>query len=334
MKVGIVGLPNAGKSSLFNLLTDAHAQVAKFPFTTIDRNFGMAAIPDERLIRIHEMTKSPKLKHASIEFVDIAGLIKGASKGEGLGNQFLAHIRDVDLIVHVLRCFSDVEVPHSDDVVDPARDYDIVRAELFLADLEITERRLSKIKKNFEMKTEVDKLNNIREELNKGNVPSETVPDLPLLTNKPEITVLNYDEDGKFKCQLNGYRLSVKLEEDIIDFSEEERSALRKDAGLEESGLEGLMERCLRALEIIFFYTIKGDETHAWPVKAGTKVIDAAGMIHTDMKKGFIKAEILSYQDFGKSRDFVKAQQAGRTKIEGREYLVQDGDIIFVKFRS
>ncbi len=333
MKIGIVGLPNAGKSSLFNLLTNANAQVAKFPFTTIDRNFGMAAIPDERLAKIHEITQSPKLKHASIELIDIAGLIKGASKGEGLGNQFLAHIRDVDLIIHVLRCFSDPDIPHSDVDIDPVKNYEIVRAELFLADLDITERRLKKIEKNFEMKSETDKLLIIKDELSQGKIPVEGMPDLPLLTNKPEIIVLNFDEDGKFKCQLKGYRMSVKLEEDIVDFSEDEKIVLRKEAGFDDSGLIGLIDKCLRQLQIIVFYTIKGEETHAWPIKAGTKVIDAAGMIHTDLKEGFIKAEVLPYMDFIEHKGFAAAQHAGKAKIEGKDYVVQDGDIILIKFR-
>ncbi len=333
MKVGIVGLPNVGKSSLFNLLTGANAQVAKFPFTTIDRNYGMAAIPDDRLVKIHEITQSPKLRHASIEFVDIAGLIKGASKGEGLGNQFLAHIRDVDLVIHVLRCFGDTDIPHGDAVIDPVRDYDIVRSELFLADLDITERRLKKIEKNFDLKTEVEKLTKIRESLNLGMVPPDVLPDLPLLTTKPEIIVLNFDEDGKFKCPIKGYRMSVKIEEDIVDFSDDEKIALRKEAGLDDSGLAGLIEMCLRQLRIVFFYTIKGEETHAWPIRIGTTIIDAAGKIHTDIQKGFIKAEVLAGQEFINNKGFAAAQHAGKAKIEGKDYIVQDGDIILIKFR-
>ncbi len=335
MKIGIVGLPNAGKSSLFNLLTKANAQVAKFPFTTIDRNVGMVMVRDERFDRIIEVLKPAKATPAAIEFVDIAGLIKGASRGEGLGNQFLSHIRDVDIIVHLLRCFEAADIPlgHSEMQIDPLRDYDIVRTELMLADLDLVERRLDKIKKKFEVKEEFDKLTKIKEFLAKGRVPQSTIPDLPLLTTKQEIIVLNLDEDGAFQTPIQGYRLSVKLEEDICDFDEKEKIELRANSKLEPGALYGLVKLCMEKLSVISFYTIKGEETRAWIIKKGTKVIDAAGMIHTDLKEGFIKAEILDFDGFVKDGGFTQAQHLGHTKIEGKEYVVKDGDIILIKFR-
>ncbi|MEO0123760.1 MAG: redox-regulated ATPase YchF [candidate division WOR-3 bacterium] len=333
MKIGIIGLPNVGKSSLFNLLTQANAQVAKFPFTTIERNVGVVIIPDERLDKIVDLTKSPKKTYAHIDFVDIAGLIKGASKGEGLGNKFLSHIRDVDLVLHILRCFPNPDIPHTDTDIDPKKDYDIVRSELFLADLEIVERRLDKIKKKYEAKEEFEILNRIKSDLEKAQVPKEKISDLPLLTMIPEIIVLNFDEDGKFKTDFPGYRISVKLEEDILNFSENEKIELRKEAGLEPEGVNGLLKLCLQQLSMITFFTIKGEESRAWLIRSGTKVIDAAGKIHTDLKEGFIKAEILRYEDLLRAQTFAHAHEQGLTKIEGKEYIVQDGDIILIKFK-
>jgi len=333
LKIGIIGLPNVGKSSLFNLLTRANAQVAKFPFTTIERNVGVVIIPDERLDRIVEIIGSPKKTYAHIDFVDIAGLIKGASKGEGLGNKFLSHIRDVDLVLHILRAFPDPDIPHIDTEINPRRDYEIVRSELFLADLEIVERRLDKIKKRYEAREEFETLLKIKSLLEKGEIPLEKIPDLPLLTTIPEIVVLNFDEDGKFNANWDGYKISVKLEEEIFDFSEPEKRELRSEAKLEPAGLKGLLQLCLTKLSVISFFTIKGEESRAWLIRSGTRVIDAAGKIHTDLKEGFIKAEILKYEDLLKTKNFAIAQSQGLTKIEGKEYIVQDGDIILIKFK-
>lgn len=337
MRIGIVGLPNVGKSSMFNFLTQGHVQVAKFPFTTIDRNIGIVMIPDKRLEQIVAITKASKVKYAGIEIIDIAGLIKGASQGDGLGNKFLAHIRDVDLMIHVLRCFDDPDIPHTESQLRPKSDYDIVRAELFLSDLGIVERRIDKIKKKAECQNELQVLQSIKEALNKGEVPVHIMQDLPLLSSKKELIVLNFDEDGKSQVDINGldaYRISIKLEEDIYDFSDEEKQELRKEAGLPLAGLAGLLQRCMKELSIILFYTIKGDETRAWLIKEGTSVFDAAGLIHTDIKEGFIKAEILDWQDFISLGGFGPAQQKGITRIEGREYIVKDGDIILIKFRK
>jgi GTP-binding protein YchF len=333
MKIGIIGLPNVGKSSLFNLLTSAGAQVAKFPFTTIDRNVGMVSIPDERIEKIVEITTAPKMRYASIEFVDIAGLIKDAHKGEGLGNKFLSHIRDVDLVIHLLRCFADADVAHTSGQLSPDEDYAIVRTELLLSDLEIVERRIEKIRKVVEFREELQELERVREELSRGEVPSRTHPDVPVLSTKPEIVVLNLDDEGKFEDGMDGYKLSAKLEEEITDFSEDEKRELRKDAGVDQESLPGLIRLCLRKLAIITFYTIKGEETRAWLVQEGTKVIEGAGKIHTDMQKGFIKAEVLTYKNFIASGGFTEAQNLGLTKIEGKEYVLQDGDIILIRFR-
>jgi GTP-binding protein YchF len=333
MKIGIIGLPNVGKSSLFNLLTHANAQVAKFPFTTIERNVGVVIIPDERLDKIVEVTKSPKKTYAHIDFVDIAGLIKGASKGEGLGNKFLSHIRDVDLVIHILRCFSDSDIPHTDTELNPKKDYEVVRSELFLADLEIVERRMDKIKKKFEAREEFETLLRIKSALERAEIPQERIAGLPLLTTIPEIIVLNFDEDGSFKTDFNGYRISVKLEEDIKDFSEQEKMELRREAGLEPEGTTGLLKLCLKRLSMITFFTIKGEESRAWLIESGTKVVDAGGKIHSDLKEGFIKAEVLRYEDLLRAGSFNNAHEQGLTKIEGKDYIVQDGDIILIKFK-
>lgn len=334
MKIGIIGLPNVGKSSLFNLLTDANAQVAKFPFTTIEKNLGMVVLPDKRLKEIVEKIKPKKVTYGQIQFIDIAGLIKGAALGEGLGNKFLAHIREVDLVLHVLRCFKAADIPHTDEQIVPARDYEIVRSELFLSDLAMVERRIDKVKKKLEYRDELVTLNQIKETLSKGEIPSVSIQDLPLLSTKEEIIVLNLDQDGIFNPGLDGYRISVKLEQEIQNFTEEERQELRKEAGLESTGIFGLIKACLKKLSIIIFYTIKGDETRAWPIKKGTKIQDAAGMIHTDMKKGFIKAEVIDYNSFIETDSFAQAQQLGKTRIQGKDYIVQDGDIILIKFRK
>jgi GTP-binding protein YchF len=335
MKIGIVGLPNVGKSSLFNLFTNAGAHVAKFPFTTIDRNVGMVSIPDERIEKIIEINKSARMKYAGIEFVDIAGLIKDAHKGEGLGNKFLSHVRDVDLILHLLRCFIAPDIAHTSTQLSPNDDHSIVRTELLLSDLEIVERRIDKMKKVAEEREELLKLEKVKEDLEHGMTPGGIIPaNLPLLTTKPEIVVLNLDDEGKFANGQEGYRVSVKLEEEIVDFSEDEKIELRKDANVAIDGLNGLIRLCLDRLSIIIFYTIKGEETRAWPVSSGTKVIEAAGKIHTDIQKGFIKAEILTYDDFLKCGGFTEAQTHGCTKIEGKDYILHDGDIVLIKFRA
>ena len=264
-------------------------------------------------------------------------MIKGASKGDGLGNKFLAHIRDIDLMIHLLRCFDDPDIPHTDTRMRPKNDYEVVRTELFLADLGVVERRINKIKKRSECREELAVLTSVRDSLIRGTIPACVKIDLPLLSTKKELIVLNYDEEGKSQVDTEGldaYKISIKLEEDMIEFTGEEKQTLRKDAGLSAAGLTGLLELCMAKLSIILFYTIKGNETRAWPIKKGSTVLEAAGCIHTDIKEGFIKAEILNWQDFISSGGFAPAQQKGKTKIEGKEYIVKDGDIVLIKFRK
>lgn len=334
MKIGIIGLPNVGKSSLFNLLTQAQAQVANFPFTTIERNIGMAPIADDRLVEISSITQSPKTTYAQIEFVDIAGLIKGASEGEGLGNTFLSHIRDVDLILHVLRCFKDTSVPHTYTDISPQRDYEVVKAELFLADLEIVERRLRKIEKKAESRVELVQLKDIHETLTKGHLPDKPMSGIPLITVKKEIEVLNLDENTRLTLDIPGFKISIRMEEDIAEMTESEKRELRIDIGADPGGPAGLIDCCLKDLALITFYTVKGDETRAWLLPTGATALDAAGKIHKDMQEGFIKAEVVTYNDFVAAKGFSRAQHTGKTRIEGKEYIVQDGDIILIKFRN
>jgi GTP-binding protein YchF len=334
MKVGIIGLPNVGKSSLFNLLTDGHAQVANFPFTTIERNIGMAPITDQRLTTIGQITQSTKITYAHLELVDIAGLIKGASRGEGLGNTFLSHIRDVDLILHMVRGFRDPQVPHIDSEVIPEKDYDIVRSELFLSDLELTERRMKKIKKRAECQEEYEQLCAIHEILERGIIPSRQHIELPLIAIKDEIVVLNLDENARYNGAMEGYRISVRMEEDIVDMSEEEKKELRREINADTDGVKGLIQQCCAKLSLITFYTIKGEEARAWLLPEGSTALTAASRIHSDMEKGFIKAEVLAYDDFITSKGFAAAQHNGKTRIEGKDYIVQNGEIILVKFRS
>jgi len=333
VKAGIIGLPNVGKSSLFNLLTTAHAQVANFPFTTIDRNVGMAPIADSGLVAIAKIAQSARMTCAYLELVDIAGLIKGASRGEGLGNTFLSHLRDVDMILHVVRCFRDPQVTHIDAEILPERDYDIVRSELLLADLELIERRMNKIRKKAECREEYEQLNTLYETLGKGKVPSDQHQELPLLSTKKEMVILNLDENAGYTGTMKGYRISVRMEEDIKDMSAEEKQELRREINADINGAGGLIEQCCERLSLITFYTIKGEEARAWLLPKGSTVQTAAGKIHSDMEKGFIKAEVLAYDDYIAAKGFTEAQQSGKTRIEGKEYVVQDKEIILIKFR-
>lgn len=333
MKIGIVGLPNVGKSSLFNLLTGAKAPVAPFPFTTIDRNVGMAVIPDARLDRIAALNHAVRKTPAAIEMVDIAGLIRGAAQGQGLGNTFLAHIRDVQLVLHVLRAFDDPDIPHCTGRVDPLSDHGIVRSEIFLADLDLVDRRIAHIKKKVECRDEMAALERIRESLQRGQVPGEGVAEVPLISRIPEIVVLNLDEDGRFQTTVPGYRLSARLEQDIAEFTAAEQQELRAAARLEIAGPPGLVDACLQCLGMIRFYTTKGEETRAWAIPAATRIVDAAGMIHSDIRDGFIKAEVIRYDDLDRCGSVASVHEKGRAKIEGKDYVVQDGDIILIRFR-
>jgi len=345
MKVGIVGLPNVGKSSLFNLLTSAQAKVDLYPFTTIDKNIGVVSVPDERLKKIGELLKPAKLTPATIEFVDIAGLVKGASEGEGLGNKFLSFIREVDIIVHLLRTFVSETIPHIYGDIDPARDKEIVESELAISDLVILERQIPKLKKEKGMEKRWELLERIKLDLEKGQFPialnpmeKEMIKEYNLFSVKDFIYVINHSEDAFDLAQypkLRGefYPISCSLEEEMKDWSEEEKREMRRSLGLREEGIWGIVEMTFNKLGLIRFYTIKGEETRAWSIPKGTKVIEAAGKIHSDFALGFIKAEVLSYNDLLEWKDFHKAREMGKTRIEGKDYIVQDGDIILIHFR-
>ncbi len=339
MKVGIVGLPNVGKSSLFNTLTQTHAPVGIYPFTTIDKNIGIVSIPDEKLNQLAKITKHQKVTMATIQFCDIAGLVKGASKGEGLGNKFLSHIREVNLILHLVRAFDDPLIPHIYASIDPKRDYEIVVYELIMADLELLDRRYDKIKKKTEAREEVTVLEKTMEHLNQGqrplatDIPAWITTNLPLLTIKPEIIVLNFGSDGLKPANLNGYSVSIKMEEEIRDFSPAEKKELRLSLNLNPNGIDGLIEECFNRLNLIRFYTIKGEETKAWTITRGAKAIEAAGEIHSDLRDGFIKAEVTNADDLIEAGDFPQAVKKGKVRVEGRDYEVKDSDVLLIKFR-
>lgn len=345
MKVGIVGLPNVGKSSLFNLLTSCQARVDLFPFTTIDKNIGVVAVPDERLKKIGELLKPKRLTPATIEFVDIAGLVKGASEGEGLGNKFLSFVREVDIILHLLRTFTAASIPHIYGTVDPTRDKEIVESELAIADLAILARQIPKLKKEKGQEKRWELMEKVAKELEEGKFPiplsfeeKDLIREYNLFSLKEVIYVINHAEDffdlnqyPKLKGEF--YPISCSLEEEMKDWEEEEKKEMRRSLGLKEEGVWGIVALAFNKLNLIRFYTIKGEETRAWSIPKGTKVIEAAGKIHSDFALGFIKAEVLSYEDLLVCKDFHKAREVGKTKIEGRDYLVRDGDIILIHFR-
>ena len=364
MKLGIVGLPNVGKSTLFNSLTKAGAQAANFPFCTIDPNIGIVPVPDERIEKLGEMYHTKKVTHAAIEFVDIAGLVKGASKGEGLGNQFLANIREVDAIVHVVRCFEDANVIHVEGNVDPARDIDTINMELIFSDLEILERRYAKVAKQAKMdktlQKEVTMLEGLKKHLDDGNTARTfAVPDdeelqkafaeYNLLTAKKTIYAANVAEDdladdgasNKYVAKVremaaaegNGvFVISAKLEEELSELSDEEKKEFLADLGVESSGLDKLIAASYKLLGLISFLTAGEDECRAWTIKEGTKAPQAAGKIHTDFERGFIKAEVVNYQDLLDNGSLAAAREKGIVGMEGKEYVVKDGDVILFRF--
>ena len=295
MKLGIVGLPNVGKSTLFNSLTKAGAESANYPFCTIDPNVGVVTVPDERLALLGDFYHSKKVTPAVIEFVDIAGLVKGASKGEGLGNQFLANIREVDAIVHVVRCFEDTNVIHVDGSIDPIRDIETINLELIFSDLEILERRIAKVTKTARMDKEAAKELDFLQKIKK------------------------WLEDGKMA-------ITMELE------NEDERKMFLEDLGLKESGLEKLVKASYHLLGLMSFLTSGEDETRAWTIKIGTKAPQAAGKIHSDFERGFIKAEVVNYQDLLDCGSYAGAREKGLVRMEGKDYVVQDGDVILFRF--
>jgi ribosome-binding ATPase len=351
MRIGIVGLPNVGKSSLFNLLTKAGAKVDLYPFTTIEKNVGIVHVPDERLQKIGGLLKPPKLTPATIEFVDIAGLVKGASQGEGLGNKFLAHVRETHLLLHLLRNFPDGSIPHVYEKVDPERDMEIVNAELAITDLEIVERNLShltKESKTLENQLRIHTLEKVKQALSRGfetpalhHEESESIKEMGLFIVKPTIYALNCSDSdvvdlsalSKLKNR-DVFLFSVILEEELEGFSEVEKYDARRDLHLAKEGPVGIVQRCFDRLNLIRFYTVKGDESRAWSIPKGTKIVDAAGKIHSDFAEGFIKAEVVAFQDLAASGSFHLAKEHGKVRVEGKNYEVKDGDVILIKFKT
>ena len=353
MKLGIVGLPNVGKSTLFNSLTKAGAESANYPFCTIDPNVGVVTVPDERLNLLGDFYKSKKVTPAVIEFVDIAGLVKGASKGEGLGNQFLANIREVDAIVHVVRCFEDSNVVHVDGSIDPLRDIETINLELVFSDLEILERRIAKVTKTARMDKEAAKelafLEKVKAHLEEGQlaITLETenededawLATYNLLTAKPVIYAANVAEDDiaddgannqyvqavrEYAAKQNSevFVICAQIEEEISELDEDERKMFLEDLGLTESGLEKLVRASYHLLGLMSFLTAGEDETRAWTIKIGTKAPQAAGKIHTDFERGFIKAEVVNYQDLLDCGSYAGAREKGLVRMEGKEYVV------------
>ena len=363
MKLGIVGLPNVGKSTLFNSLTKAGAEAANYPFCTIDPNVGIVAVPDDRIKRLGELYHTKKVTPAVIEFVDIAGLVKGASKGEGLGNQFLANIREVDVIVHVVRCFEDENVVHVDGSVDPVRDIETINLELIFADLEVLERRISKVARTAKMDKEAGRemalLKKIKEHLENGKTASSMelageeeekwFAGYNLLTAKPVIYAANVSEDDlmddgasnegvakvrEYAAQ-NGSEVFVicaKIESEIAELDDEEKAMFLEDLGISESGLDKLISASYRTLGLMSFLTAGEDECRAWTIKIGTKAPQAAGKIHSDFERGFIKAEVVNYEVLLREGSLAAAREKGLVGMEGKEYVVKDGDVILFRF--
>lgn len=363
MKLGIVGLPNVGKSTLFNSLTKAGAESANYPFCTIDPNVGVVPVPDERLDRLTAMYTSEKTTPAVIEFVDIAGLVKGASKGEGLGNQFLSNIREVDAIVHVVRCFDDPNVIHVDGNVDPLRDIETINLELIFSDIELLERRISKQSKgafnNKELSKEVERLKALKAHLENGHLARsydtedgeerEFIGSLNLLTWKPVIFAANVAESdladdgaGNEYVQAvhtfaagNGCEVFVicaEIEQEIAELEDDEKKMFLDDLGLSESGLEKLIRASYRILGLMSYLTAGPQESRAWTIKTGTKAPQAAGKIHSDFERGFIRAEVVNYDDLMECGSMAAAKEKGLVRSEGKEYIMKDGDVVLFRF--
>ena len=363
MKLGIVGLPNVGKSTLFNSLTKAGAESANYPFCTIDPNVGVVPVPDVRLKLLGDLYHSKKVTPAVIEFVDIAGLVKGASKGEGLGNQFLSNIREVDAIVHVVRCFEDSNVIHVDGNVNPMRDIETINLELIFSDIEILERRIAKTAKSaFNDKSlakELETLKAIKAHLEEGLLARSFqcddedqlafVNSLNLLTWKPVIFAANVGEDdladdGASNPHVQKVRefaeendsmvfvICAQIEQEIAELDDDEKAMFLEDLGLKESGLEKLIAASYDLLGLLSYLTSGEDETRAWTIKKGTKAPQAAGKIHSDFERGFIRAEVVNYQDLLDCGAYAAARDKGLVRLEGKDYVVQDGDVILFRF--
>ena len=363
-KIALLGNNGAGKSTLFNSLTKAGAESANYPFCTIDPNVGVVAVPDERLKLLGDMYHSKKVTPAVIEFVDIAGLVKGASKGEGLGNQFLANIREVDAIVHVVRCFEDPNVVHVDGSVDPARDIETINLELIFSDIEILERRIAKTSKGARMDKklakELELLEKIKAHLEDGQLAKtfevgddeddqEWFASYNLLTAKPVIYAANVSEDDLADDGANNphvanvrklaaeegsevFVICAQIEQEIAELDDDEKAMFLEDLGLEQSGLEKLIKASYSLLGLLSYLTAGEDETRAWTIKKGTKAPQAAGKIHTDFERGFIRAEVVNYKDLLECGSLAAAREKGLVGLEGKEYVVQDGDVILFRF--
>ena len=363
MKLGIVGLPNVGKSTLFNSMTSGKAEAANYPFCTIDPNVGIVAVPDERVNNLAKLYNSAKITPAVIEFVDIAGLVKGASKGEGLGNKFLSHIREVDAIVHVVRCFDDSNVVHVDGSVDPVRDIETINLELIFSDLEILERRIAKTTKAAQgdksLRKELVILEKLKTELEGGKSarlvefddPDDKafVDSLTLLTSKPVLYAANVCEDdladdgaeNDYVKKVREYAenegsevfvLCAKIEEEIAELDEDEKKEFLADMGVSSSGLDRLISASYKLLGLISYLTAGPTESRAWTITKGTKAPGAAGKIHSDFERGFIRAEVVSYDDLMRLGSYNAAKEQGLVRSEGKEYVVKDGDVVLFRF--